>query len=90
MDPEIRTNVLRLCRPNNSEGAAATSLAELSDLNFVLGKEFARAVEQSGVDLSKVDLIASHGQTLWHQPLGEDRSTLQMAEPAVIAHKTRL
>jgi 1,6-anhydro-N-acetylmuramate kinase len=85
--PELRNQVLRLCRPNQE--AAATSLAEVCDLNFALGREFARAVLESGVDLKEVDVIASHGQTLWHHPLGEQRSTLQMAEPAVIAQKTK-
>lgn len=85
--PELRNQVLRLCRP--SQETAATSLAEVCDLNFALGREFARAVLESGVDLDQVDVIASHGQTLWHQPLGEHRSTLQMAEPAVIAQKTK-
>lgn len=84
--PELRSQVLRLCRPNQ-EGAA-TSMAEVCDLNFALGREFSRAVKESGVDLSEVDIIASHGQTLWHQPVGEHRSTLQMAEPAVIARQT--
>ncbi|CAG9947178.1 unnamed protein product [Clonostachys rosea f. rosea IK726] len=80
VNPAIRSQVLRLCRPNEKE--AATSLAEICDLNFALGREFSRAVLESGIDLAQVDLIASHGQTLWHQPVGEHRSTLQMAEPA--------
>ncbi|RSM09144.1 hypothetical protein CEP52_004235 [Fusarium oligoseptatum] len=84
--PELRSQVLRLCRPNQED--AATSVAEICDLNFALGREFSRAIKESGVDLSKVEIIASHGQTLWHQPLGEHRSTLQMAEPAVIARQT--
>lgn len=84
---DLRKQVLRLCRPNQ-EGAA-TTLAEVCDLNFALGREFSRAILESGVDLNEVDIIASHGQTLWHQPLGEKRSTLQMAEPAVIAQKTK-
>lgn len=87
IDPKIRNHVLRLCRPNEKE--AATSLAEICDLNFALGKDFFRAIEESKVDLAEVDLIASHGQTLWHQPLGENRSTLQMAEPSIIAHKSK-
>lgn len=87
VNPELRSQVLRLCRPNQ-EGAA-TNLAEVCGLNFALGREFSRAILESGVDLGQVDIIASHGQTLWHQPLGEHRSTLQMAEPAVIAQKTK-
>ena len=87
VNPELRSNILRLCRAGQHE--RVTSLGEVCDLNFMLGREFSRAVLESGVDLEQVDIIASHGQTLWHQPLGKDRSTLQMAEPAVIAHKTR-
>lgn len=87
VDSDLRSQVLRLCRPNQ-EGAA-TNLAEICDLNFALGRQFSHAIEEAGVDLTHVDLIASHGQTLWHQPLGENRSTLQMAEPAVIAQRTK-
>lgn len=94
VDPSIRTQVLRLCRPSNqdagdSSAAAATSMAEVCDLNFALGRQFKRAILESGVDLADVDIIASHGQTLWHQPTGENRSTLQMAEPSVIAQGTK-
>ncbi|SPO03705.1 related to molecular chaperone distantly related to HSP70-fold metalloproteases [Cephalotrichum gorgonifer] len=86
VDSNIRKNVLRLCRPG---AGASTTLSEVCDLNFTLGREFARAIHDSGVDLSQVDLIASHGQTLWHNPQGDHRSTLQMAEPSVIAHQTK-
>ena len=88
VDPTLRSQVLRMCRLSQ-QTSTATSLAEVSDLNFALGREFARAAEQSHVDLTKVDIVASHGQTLWHDPRGEYPSTLQMAEPAVIAQKTK-
>jgi 1,6-anhydro-N-acetylmuramate kinase len=68
---------------------AATTLEDVCDLNFALGEEFASAVLKSGTDLSNIDLIASHGQTLWHTPTGERISTLQMAEPAVISKGTK-
>lgn len=87
MNPDLRAQILRLCRPNQAD--AGTTLAEICDLNFALGRQFFRAVRESGVDLDQVDVIASHGQTLWHQPEGDHRSTLQMAEPAVIAHDTQ-
>jgi 1,6-anhydro-N-acetylmuramate kinase len=64
-------------------------MAEVCDLNFALGREFSRAILDSGVDLDGIDLVASHGQTLWHQPLGDERSTLQMAEAAVISQATK-
>ncbi|TVY54085.1 Anhydro-N-acetylmuramic acid kinase [Lachnellula cervina] len=69
----LRSRILGLVRPG-----AATTLEDVCDLNFALGEEFASAVHKSGVDLSNVDLIASHGQTLWHIPFGERLSTLQM------------
>ncbi len=67
--------------------------AELCELNFELGEAFAAAFQQAIVssDLSatQFDLIASHGQTIYHQvKAGRRRSTLQMAESAVIAERT--
>ncbi len=90
----LRTRVLSLCRPG-----AQTSLEEICDLNFELGELFAEAVLSSRVDLNEIDVVASHGQTLWHNPVevfqgrgyeeGERRmSTLQMAEAAVLSTKT--
>ena len=91
--PALRSRILALCRKD-----AATSLEEVCDLNFELGEVFASAVLESGVKTEDVDLIASHGQTLWHHPVscgsggyanGQRRAaTLQMGESAVIAQRT--
>ena len=68
-------------------------LADLTELNFVLGEAFAQAVltfcQEQNVSLADIDLIASHGQTIYHlvEP-GRTRATLQMAESAVIARRT--
>jgi anhydro-N-acetylmuramic acid kinase len=68
-------------------------------LNFALGEEFARAAHaacrQWRIPLAKIDLIGSHGQTIFHQGVAsQDRgtrriaSTLQIGEPSIIAERT--
>ena len=92
MAKAVRAEVLRI-----GEGARVTA-GELSQLNFRLGEEFAGAVlkgcKKFGVKPQQVDLIGSHGQTVFHQGkpvpfLGrKTASTLQIGEPAVIAART--
>lgn len=69
----------------------------LCEANFRIGGLFAdgalRLLGELGVAPAGVDLIGSHGQTVWHQPPsacrpGETASTLQLGEPAVIAART--
>jgi len=75
------------------------TVAEICHLNVVLGEWFAKAalrvIQQAGFKPGKVELIGSHGQTIHHLPnavdepgVGVVRSTLQIAEPAVIAERT--
>ncbi|MGC8948416.1 MAG: anhydro-N-acetylmuramic acid kinase AnmK [Thermoprotei archaeon] len=75
-------------------------VSDVSILNFVLGELFANAcinlIKSSGLNMNDVDLIGSHGQTIFHMPIpinvGDMRikSTLQIGEPAVIAERTNL
>jgi anhydro-N-acetylmuramic acid kinase len=88
----LRTEVLRI-----AEGGACTA-GEISQLNFRLGMAFADAAvsacREFRVSLSRVKLIGSHGQTIFHQGrpvpfLGRaTASTMQIGEPAVIAART--
>ncbi len=74
---------------------AATHTARLSQLNVLLGELFGEAVvavcRNAGVKLQDLDLVGSHGQTIYHQAEATtiyDRriaSTLQIGEPAMIA-----
>jgi len=75
------------------------TVAEICHLNALLGEWFANAalhvIRQAKLQPSDVALIGSHGQTLHHLPhgihapgVGAIRSTLQIAEPAVIAERT--
>ncbi|HDR7768389.1 TPA: anhydro-N-acetylmuramic acid kinase, partial [Bacillus paranthracis] len=67
----------------------------ICSLNFKLGLCFANAVKEvckeANFSLEQLDLIGSHGQTIYHQPKPEGNmiaSTLQVGEPAVIAYDT--
>jgi anhydro-N-acetylmuramic acid kinase len=69
----------------------------LTVAHFWLGELFADAalglLESAGVPASEVDLIGSHGQTIWHQPpssVGPEAEvgTLQLGAAAVIAART--
>jgi anhydro-N-acetylmuramic acid kinase len=87
-----REAILRLA---NGE---ATSTAEISQLNFLIGEEFARAAHEAcrqwRVPMRSIDLIGSHGQTIFHQGRAADflgtqiSSTLQIGEASVIAART--
>jgi len=88
----LRRQILDLCRPESSR------LDDICHYNFVLGEVFADAViklcSKSGISLGSIDLVGSHGQTVYHQPSGKRysdktvRSTLQIGEPSVIAERT--
>ena len=67
----------------------------ICSLNFKLGLCFANAVKEvcneANFSLKQLDLIGSHGQTIYHQPKQDGSmipSTLQIGEPAVIAYET--
>jgi anhydro-N-acetylmuramic acid kinase len=60
--------------------------AAVCQANFRLAERFAAAVRWRDIDL-----IGSHGQTIWHQPPSAGSgtpSTLQIGEPALIAART--
>jgi anhydro-N-acetylmuramic acid kinase len=88
----LRAEILRI-----AEGAPA-SAAQISQLNFRLGQAFAdaalAALRQFRIPPSRIALIGSHGQTIFHQGrpipfLGHPTaSTLQIGEPAIIAART--
>lgn len=89
--PEVRREILRL-----ATGQSACA-ADFCKMNFLLGELYAQAVEalcaQAGIRCDEIDLIGSHGQTLWHIPQKEEylghsfRSTLQLGECSVLAQR---
>lgn len=91
----VRRAILRVANANRQP---TLSVAEVSRLNFLLGDLFAAAIHRAArrfrVPLSGIDLIGSHGQTVYHQSTPERfagrrvASTLQLGEAAVIAERT--
>lgn len=72
-------------------------LSEISSLNFELGYKFVEAIDlllkDTRYSYDDIDFVASHGQTIWHDPKGVKcsnavPSTLQIGEPSVISYKT--
>lgn len=86
--PEIRRRILEACQPETS------SSDKLCVLNVDLAEAFAAVIlallKASGHTSEQVDLIGSHGQTVWHNVLPDGRvnATLQIVEASVIAERT--
>ena len=90
--PALRKEILRVAEQR------PLIAGTLSQLNFRLGELFAGAAiaacRHFRVALSKIALVGSHGQTIFHQgrPMpyfgSPTASTLQIGEPSVIAART--
>jgi len=83
--PEIRKRVLKLF---------SATAEEICEMNFVLGEFMAecalKLLCQAGLSPKQVDLIGSHGQTVYHISGQAERknSTLQIGEGTIIAART--
>ncbi len=87
---DLRARILRNCDKN------AATLPELSQLNILVAELFADCILRflKRYRPKRIDFIASHGQTVWHnpkrEPIGKFRigSTLQVGDGSVIANRT--
>jgi len=88
----VRQSLLRI-----ATGEPVTA-GEISQLNFLLGELFAEAAlrvcRKARVSTSRLAAVGSHGQTIYHQGAPTRKSgrsitsTMQIAEPSVIAERT--
>src|SRR5690625_1251577 len=78
-DPELRQRILGVIPPATSDAGM------WARLDTEVGQEFGRAARWAIAQAGPVDLIASHGQTLYHWVSeGEVKGTLQVGNPAWI------
>jgi len=90
-------NSLRMAIFRNSDNSTAR-IEEICRLNVIIGALFSDAVlrllKKNRLNASEVDLIGSHGQTVYHLPDRDNylgyrvKSTLQIGDPAIIANLT--
>jgi anhydro-N-acetylmuramic acid kinase len=84
-DDDFKARVFELFSPRTG------SVNKICQMNFSLAERFAAAalklIRESGLAPEDIDLIGSHGQTVYHIPF-EPRSTLQIGQAAVIAERT--
>ena len=90
----VPQRILALCQPDTGR------VDDICEMNFYIGYLFAEGVkhilQKNGMRANDIDLIGSHGQTIHHLPKDANTacnvssypSTLQIGEPAVIAHET--
>ncbi|WP_285726989.1 anhydro-N-acetylmuramic acid kinase [Psychromicrobium xiongbiense] len=81
--PELRARLAAALPP------AQTTLAEICELDTLIGQAFADAADAALRQSGPVDLVVSHGQTVYHW-VRDDHAlgTLQIGQPAWIAEKT--
>lgn len=89
---EVREGIFTLFKPETA------TVDKVGAMNFLLGRIYAQAalevIRAAGLTPGEVDLIGSHGQTIWHAPVEEGywgrpvRYTVQIGEGAVIAQET--
>ncbi len=89
----VRARIREACAPGGADARL------ISSLNMELGQLFSNAVgricAEAGVAPGELGFVATHGQTIWHEP-GASRAyadgaryhagTLQIGEPACIAY----
>ncbi|MGW3345294.1 anhydro-N-acetylmuramic acid kinase [Nonomuraea rubra] len=80
---ELRSRLIAALPP------APTTLAEVCELDTLIGQSFAAAAASAIEAVGPADLVVSHGQTVYHWVEGTHAlGTLQIGQPAWIAERT--
>jgi len=80
--PELRARLVAALPP------APTTLAEICELDTLIGQAFAGTAADAAASVGGVDAVCTHGQTVFHWVEGgHARGTLQIGQPAWIAER---
>lgn len=90
--PQVRKKIFSLFTPANA------TVDKVGYMNFLLGEIYAKSalsvIEKAGMKPEEIDVIGSHGQTIWHAPIPESPDgipvayTVQIGEGSIIAERT--
>ena len=84
-DKELKKEILHLI-------SSKTTLKQIGMLHSKLGHQFAKVINKFiktySIDISKVQAIGLHGQTLWHEPNSQYPFSMQLGCPNVVSAKT--
>jgi len=84
-DPVLKSDILHLI-------GETTTLKEIGLVDRRLGAMLAEAVlaliAKHDLDISRIEAIGLHGQTLWHAPGGDEPFTMQLGDPNIVAART--
>ena len=84
--PSLRSHILEVC------AGKSLSMEEFTKLDNAIASEFAQAALNTIPEGLQVDLIGSHGQTVYHQPPTKNQLgySLQLGRRDLIAHLTNI
>lgn len=86
MPDELRNAVLSICQ------GQTTTLRQIGEIDLKLGRLYAQAVlsllQENNLTRETILAIGCHGQTVWHQPNGEYRFSIQLGDNNQIAALT--
>ncbi len=80
---ELRSRILALC------GGAAVSMAELAEIDDAIAEQFALAALAIKGD-RPVELIGSHGQTVYHRPPGNGKLHAEKFTPSGLGYSLQI
>ena len=83
---KLRSQILEVC------AGKPLSMMEFTQLDYAIATEFAQAALNTIPERIQVDLIGSHGQTVYHQPPSKNQLgySLQLGRGDLIAHLTKI